>query len=127
MPRGLEKIDLIYATPAQILQKLLEEKWSLEEGDKDMIVMQHKFVYETKDGEIKKLKSSMITYGEDNENTAMALTVGLPAAIATKFILTGKIKSTGVQVPNVKSIYNPVLKELRQYKIKFIEEEVIEE
>ncbi len=122
-----KKIELVNATPAQILQKLLVEKWSLEEGDKDMIVMQHKFKYETSNGEIKKLKSSMITYGEDNENTAMAITVGLPAAIATKLILTGKIKNKGILAPNIKNIYNPILKELRQYKIKFIEEDVVED
>ena len=34
------------ATPAQILQKILESKWLLQKEDKDMIVMQHQFIYE---------------------------------------------------------------------------------
>ncbi len=118
-----EKIGLENATPAQILQKLLVSKWSLDNEDIDMIVMQHQFVYEL-DNKVKKIHSSMIVYGEDQVHTAMAITVGTPVAIATKMILTGEISDlTGVHVPTIKEIYQPVLKELEDYKIKFIEEE----
>lgn len=117
-----KKIGLKNATPAQILQKLLEEKWSLDKDDKDMIVMQHQFGY-TLNGEQKLIKSSMIYEGKDTENTAMSITVGVPTAIAVKMILTGKINIPGVHTPVIKDIYKPILDELREYGIEFIEEE----
>ena len=43
-----KKVTLKNATPAQILQKILMDKWTLKEEDKDMIVMMHKFGYEFK-------------------------------------------------------------------------------
>ena len=118
-----EKIGLKDATPAQILQKLLVSKWSLDDDDIDMIVMQHQFVFEI-NNTIKKIISSMIVYGEDQVHTAMSITVGIPVAIATKMILTGEISGlSGIQVPTIKEIYKPVMKELEDYKVKFIEEE----
>ena len=118
-----EVIGLEKATPAQILQHLLEKKLSMDEHDIDMIVMQHQFVYE-KAGKKKKIYSSMVVYGEDQVHTAMSITVGTPVAIAVKMILTGEIKAKGVKVPVEKDIYEPIMKELKDYKIEFIEEEV---
>jgi len=106
-----------------ILQKRLEEKWKLDDEDKDMIVMQHQFTYE-KNGKRKKIVSSMVTTGETSIHTAMSRTVGLPVAIASKLILQGVINLSGVYIPIEPEIYNPVMKELEQYGIKFIEEEV---
>ncbi len=117
-----EIIGLKNATPAKILQQILEKKWVFEEHDKDMIVMQHKFEYEL-NGKTKEITSSLVIEGEDTIHTAMSATVGLPVGIATKMILTGKIKEKGIQVPVIKSIYEPVLKELQNYSIKFEEEE----
>lgn len=118
-----EKIGLKNATPALILQKLLEKKWKFEAEDRDMIVMQHHFGYEI-DGKDKYITSSMVVEGTDNLNTAMSITVGIPVAIAVKLILTGVITATGVKVPMTKDIYKPVLEELKDYGIKFIEEEI---
>lgn len=117
-----EKIGLANATPAQILQKRLEEKWSLEKEDRDMIVMQHEFKY-TVGGVKKMMTSSLVVEGKDQTETAMAITVGLPVGIACKLILTDKINVTGVVIPTIKEIYKPVLKELEQFGIKFIDQE----
>ncbi len=116
------KIGLKDATPAQIMQKLLEEKWALDEGDKDMIAMQHEFVYEL-NGEKKEVTSSMVVLGEDRENTAMSMTVGLPVAIATRLLLNGTINVTGVHVPVKPELYEPILEELATYGIRFVEVE----
>ena len=116
-------LDLEKGTPAQILQKILESKWLLKKEDKDMIVMQHQFIYEI-EGEEHELHSSFVLLGEDQTYTGMAKTVGLPVGIATKLILNGEIKSTGVKIPVSKDIYKPVLEELEQYGIRFIEEEI---
>ena len=88
-----------------------------------MIVMQHQFTYKKKNVK-KKIYSSMIAYGIDKTHTAMSITVGTPVAIATKLLLTGKLKLTGVHVPIHKEMYEPILKELEDFNIKFIEEEV---
>jgi saccharopine dehydrogenase (NAD+, L-glutamate forming) len=116
------KIGLKDATPAQILEKLICDKWALEPGDKDMLVMWHKFIYKNKEsGEKQLLTSSLVVVGDDQENTAMAKTVGLPLAIAAKMVLTGQIKLTGVLIPTVKEIYEPVLCELEKYGVCFRE------
>ena len=119
----VKKIGLKAASPAKIMQHLLEQKWKMDNDDKDMIVMQHQFVY--KKNEIKrKIYSSMVVYGEDQMHTAMSITVGTPLAIAVKMILNGQISITGVHIPIKKEIYQPILKELEDFKIKFVEEEV---
>ena len=117
-------IGIANASPAQILQDICEQKWTLSKEDKDMIVMQHQFEYLQK-GELKKLNSSLIVFGDDPVYTSMAKTVGLPVAIATKLILNGEITSLGVKIPTGKDIYIPVLKELEKYGVNFVEEELI--
>ncbi len=118
-----KKIGLKNATPAQILQKILSDKWTLEPDDKDMIVMLHKFGYEL-DGEKYQIESSMVIKGDDQVYTAMAKTVGLPVAIATLQILNKKIITPGVQLPIKKEVYEPILKELEAYGIVFNERKV---
>ncbi|MCF6350924.1 MAG: saccharopine dehydrogenase NADP-binding domain-containing protein [Flavobacteriaceae bacterium] len=118
-----KKVALKRATPAQILQKILMDQWTLKAEDKDMIVMMHKFGYEYK-GEKHQINSYMQVIGDDQTYTAMAKTVGLPVAIATLKILNGEIKTSGVQLPITKEIYEPILKELEDYGITFKEEKV---
>ncbi len=117
-----ELIGIADASPAMILQHLLEQKWKLQPHDKDMIVMQHQFEY-LKNGENKKLVSSLVVKGDDQIYTAMAKTVGLPLGIAAKLVLEGKIKLTGVHIPVLKEIYEPILKELVAFNIIFVESE----
>ncbi len=111
------------ATPAQILQHILEKKWTLEPDDKDMIVMWHKFNY-IAHGEEKEIQSVLAVHGESESHTAMAKTVGLPVAIAVKNILNGCIKETGVHLPVTQSIYEPILNELELYGIKTEEKQI---
>lgn len=118
-----KKIGIKNATPAQCLQKILEDKWSLGEDDKDMIVMYHKFVYK-KNEEFHEITSHMACIGEDRTYTAMSNTVGLPVAICAKLILTGQLKNRGVVMPIIPEVYNPVLDELEEYGIHFIEKEI---
>jgi saccharopine dehydrogenase-like NADP-dependent oxidoreductase len=108
-------------TPAKILQHLLQEKWKLDPGDKDMIIMQHQFEY-LQDGKRKRLVSSLAVFGRDSHETAMSITVGLPVGIAVRLILEGKIQATGVRIPTTNEFYDPILSELEEYGIRFIEE-----
>lgn len=117
-----EKPGLSGATPARMLQHILETKWVLEENDIDLLVMQHQFEYEL-GGQKHRLLSSMVDKGHDHTMTAMARTVGLPMAIASRLILEGRISQRGVIIPIHPEIYNPILAELQQFGIHFTEHE----
>jgi len=117
---GNKMVGLKKATPAQILQKILMDSWTLQPDDKDMIVMYHKFGY-ILDGKKLQIDATMVALGEDQTYTAMAKTVGLPVAIATLQILNGKIKTPGVQIPISKEVYLPILEELEEYGVIFNE------
>lgn len=117
-------VGLKKATPAEILQKILMDSWTLQKEDKDMIVMYHKFGY-ILNGKKLQIDATMVTIGEDQTYTAMAKTVGLPVAIATLQILNGKIKTPGVQIPITKEVYEPILKELEDFGIVFNEKKAL--
>ena len=113
-------VGLKDATPAKILEKILTDSWTLQEHDKDMIVMYHKFGYKL-NGNKEQIDSKMVCIGDDQTYTAMAKTVGLPVAMATLLILNGKITTPGVQLPIRKEVYEPILKELEDYGVIFKE------
>lgn len=120
------RIGLKNATPARILEHILCQKWALEAGDRDMLVMWHKFVYREKDQEKPTLlTASLVVTGDDPVNTAMAKTVGLPLGIAAKMILTGQIRLEGVYIPTIPEIYLPVLRELESLGIGFREKSTV--
>jgi saccharopine dehydrogenase (NADP+, L-glutamate forming) len=124
-----EQLGLFENTPltvnkcssAKILQTLIEKNWKMKESDKDMILMLHEFEYELK-GQKHFLKSSLIVKGQNMARTAMAKTVGLPLGIAAKLILEEKMKLTGLHLPIIPEIYEPVLEELALEGIRFTEE-----
>ena len=118
-----KKVGLKNATPAQMLERILNDSWALQPEDKDMIVMYHKFGYEI-NGQRKQIDSKMVCIGDDQTYTAMAKTVGLPVAIAAIQILNGKITTPGVQLPVSKEVYQPILKELEEFGVIFNETEM---
>lgn len=118
-----KKVNMPKATPAQILEKILTEKWTLKPEDKDMIVMLHKFGFEL-NGVKKQIESSMVVIGRDQVYTAMSDTVGLPVAMATLKILNKQITKPGVQIPINQEVYEPILEELKEYGVVFTEKEV---
>lgn len=116
-----EKIPFQITNSASLLQYLLEKKLVMKPDDKDMIIMLHEIEFSI-DGENKKTKSCLIVKGENQSYTAMAKTVGLPLAIAAKLILENKIQLTGLHIPVIREIYEPVLRELELNGIQFHEE-----
>ncbi len=118
-----ETIGIKNATPALVMQKVLEEKWKMTANDRDLLVMQHQFEF-TLNGKKQQITSSMSCEGKDQDNTAMAYTVGTPLAIAVKLIATGRIKPLGVKIPISAEVYNPILAELAECGICFQEEHV---
>jgi saccharopine dehydrogenase-like NADP-dependent oxidoreductase len=114
------KITLKEASPALILQQLLQQKWKLNKGELDMIVMYHE-VEATINQQKQKYTSTLVVKGETEVLTAMSKTVGLPMAISCKLILEGKIEARGVQIPIMPELYNPVLQELEEFGVTFTE------
>ena len=94
-----------------ITSYLMQNKMMLSVGARDMVILQHSFLVENSDSTQKVINAHLLEFG-NNENTAIARTVALPAAIAVKLILNGSIQEKGVQIPINKAIYEPVLNEL---------------
>ena len=107
--------------PSDLLLNVLQHSWSMQPGDKDMVVMVHEVEYQGKRKKKKTLESSLVYTGKDADHTAMAATVGLPVAMVTKMILNGEVKRTGVLMPSHPEIYNPILAELKKHGISFKE------
>lgn len=99
---------------------LLQTKISLQEGETDLIAMQHIFLIEQGDRKYIK-KSSLIQIGERRGMSAMCKTVGTPAAIGAQLILDDKISERGVIIPRYPDIFNPVLEKLAEEGIKLVE------
>jgi saccharopine dehydrogenase-like NADP-dependent oxidoreductase len=113
-------INLGEASAADVMQWLLENKLALQPQDKDRIVMLHEIEYLLNDAH-HLIQCSLVVDGDDASATAMAKTVGLPLGIAAVCILNGSLKLTGVHVPVLPEIYNPVLKALETHGIRFHE------
>ncbi len=117
-----EKIEIKgEQSPGKVLQSIIVKQWELMDDDKDVLIFHHDIEYEI-DGNSHQLESSMIIKGDNQTDTAMAKCVGLPMAIFIKlFLTTGFENLTGVQIPTMKQVYEPVLKELKQHGIFFEE------
>jgi saccharopine dehydrogenase (NADP+, L-glutamate forming) len=117
----MEPLPVGSLTSAKILQTLLEKKWKMKESDKDMILMLHEFEYRLNKTKYS-LRSSLIVKGENSLRTAMAKTVGLPLGIAAKLILENRMPVSGLHIPIIPEIYEPVMEELALEGIRFQEE-----
>jgi saccharopine dehydrogenase-like NADP-dependent oxidoreductase len=107
-------------SPLDVLVNRMLSKMQYDEGERDMIVMQHEFIARYPDRR-EKITATMIDFGVPDGDTSMARTVGLPAAIATRMILQGEVQLTGVHRPVMPEIYDPVMEELKTLDIGFEE------
>lgn len=108
-PMGIEG-----TTAADALIFLLEKKLPLPEGARDTVILFHEIVVRYPEEKRKeRIRSTLVQYGEPGVSTAMAKTVGLPAGIAARLLLTGDLPLTGCHIPTHPAIYEPVLRELR--------------
>ena len=117
-------VGLKAGTPAEILEHILNKRWSLHPQDRDMIVMWHRFRF-LQEGKEREIQASLVALGDNSVKTAMAKTVGLPLAIAAKLLLQEKISSRGVVIPVSKEFYEPVLGEVKELGI-LLQENVID-
>ncbi|WP_027000303.1 saccharopine dehydrogenase C-terminal domain-containing protein [Eisenibacter elegans] len=114
-------LGLSQGSPAQVLQQRLETLWQLHPEDLDLVVMQHKVVYQLQ-GQTWQQLSDFCLVGEPSPRTAMAKTVGLPLAMAAVRCLKGEFSIRGVQRPLQPEVYQPLLAELATQGIHFEEQ-----
>ena len=115
---GLFSDEKLPAAPTvlDVMVARMLEKLAYAPGERDMLVMHHQFRAEFPDHR-EAITSTMVDFGIPNGDTSMSRTVSLPAAIATRMILEGKIQMTGIQAPVHPQIYQPVLRELESMNI----------
>jgi saccharopine dehydrogenase (NADP+, L-glutamate forming)/spermidine synthase len=107
--------------PLDYMNAITLDKMSLGADERDMTVMHHEFLAEMPGGKKEYITSTLVDYGIPGEDSSVARTVSLPAAIAVKMILDKKITDTGVHIPISESIYTPILDELEAYNVIFKE------
>ncbi|MGB8959890.1 MAG: saccharopine dehydrogenase C-terminal domain-containing protein [Candidatus Aminicenantales bacterium] len=103
------------------LTALMIDRLRYEEGERDMVVLQHEFLVRTESGGTQRIVSTLIDYGVPGGDSSMSRTVGLPAAIGARLVLEGKFASPGVHVPVEPEIYGPILEELEKLGVRFEE------
>ncbi|KAI5118731.1 hypothetical protein M0805_000061 [Coniferiporia weirii] len=112
-PRAGNLLDTLCAR----LEKLMQ----YAPGERDLIMLQHKFVVEWKDGKQDTLTSTLELCGDPSGHSAMALTVGLPCGIATQLILDGVLNKTGIQAPYTMDIIEPIMTILESEGLGMVE------
>ncbi len=115
-----EPLPLEHGAPLDVLAARMLAKMRYEEGERDMLVMHHEFIARYP-GRQEEITSTMVDYGIPGGDSSMARSVGLPAAIASRLVLEGKITRKGVVVPVTPDIYEPVLAELDDMGIQLEE------
>ena len=96
-----------------------------EEGERDLVVLQHKFGIENADGTTETRTSTLVDFGKVGGYSSMAATVGYPVSVATRQVLDGTIKGPGLVAPYSPEINDPIMKELKEkYGIYLVEKTV---
>ena len=113
-------IKIKRGTYADVLENILSKKWKMKKNEKDRVIMVHRFKY-FKNKKLKSLMSYFYMDGKNQNETAMAHSVGLPIGIFIKLFLMNKVNLKGVHLPIKKEIYNPILNELNSFGINFKE------
>lgn len=122
-------IDLQEGSNLDILAKQMLDRMTFKPRERDMVVLHHEFIADfpaTRNPQpaTENIYSTLIAFGEPGGDSAMARTVSLPAAIGVRMILHGELKLTGVHIPVVPEIYEPVLAELMRLGIEYKERTV---
>ena len=113
-----EQIPMSKGTNADVLLGLMQEKMTYKDHEKDMIIVHNEAIVEF-DNRMEKRIATMKVEGRPFGHSAMSRAVGLPAAIASRLILEGTIRSKGVLKPITEEIYKPILSELAENGYKF--------
>lgn len=113
-----EQIPIDRGSPRDVTAGLMLEKLAYAEDERDMVVMTHEYWVRRPDGQRERLLSTFLDYGQPGGHSSIARTTGLPAAVACKLVVTGRIDLRGVQIPTSRTIYEPCLGELERLDIR---------
>ena len=122
---GLFSSDIVpdVGSRLDILSERLLQKLQYRDGEKDMLILRHRFEVENRNHTTETITSTLIDYGIPHGDSAMARTVSLPLAVGIKLMAEEKINLTGVQIPIKKEIYVPVLNGIEELGIEMVEEQ----
>ena len=112
------------SNPLDTLCATLEQKMQYGPGERDMVMLQHRFEIEHKDGKKETRTSTLVDYGNPKGYSAMARLVGIPCAVAVKQVLDGTISEKGILAPMNPKINDPLIKELKKFHIEMVEKTV---
>ena len=99
----------------------LETLMAYAPGERDLVMLQHKFVVEWADGRRETRTSTLEAYGDPAGHSAMALYVGVPCGIAVQLVLDGKLNTPGVLAPYSKEICDPIREILESHGMGLVE------
>lgn len=109
-----------------IICSRMEERLNYLPNEQDMVLLHHEVEVTYDDGRPSERHTATLLEFGKNENdkfeSAMARTVGIPAAIGAQLLLEGKITSTGVLRPLDPEIYLPALEVLAASGVHMHEE-----
>ncbi|RPD57107.1 Saccharopine dehydrogenase [Lentinus tigrinus ALCF2SS1-6] len=103
-----DKAEIRYGNLLDTLCARLEPLMKFNKGERDFVILQHKFVVKWADGNTNTITSTLEAYGEPNGHSAMARYVGVPCGIAVQFVLDGFFKAPGIYAPHTKEICDPL-------------------
>lgn len=69
-----------------------------ERDERDLVVLRHEVGIRWPDGRREERGINFVVYGQPQGHSAMAMTVGKPAAIAAKMILDGKLSKIVIPI-----------------------------
>lgn len=107
----LSEQTVVGGTFQDAMANILGEQLAYGTGERDLVLLQHAFEVAKSDGSRETINMTLVRTGTPNGHSAMAVTVGLPAAMAAKLVARGGCDH-GVLRPLAKSIYEPLLEEL---------------
>lgn len=111
--------------PLDTLCATLEELMQYEEGEKDLVILQHKFGIEWANGETETRTSTLVDVGDPNGYSSMAKLVGVPCAVAVQQILDGTLSKKGLLAPMSSEINDPIMKTLKEKYNIYLTEKTI--
>ncbi|KAF9804524.1 hypothetical protein IEO21_09348 [Rhodonia placenta] len=121
---GLFSTEKVKPRDGNLLDTLcaqLETLMKYEEGERDLVMLQHKFIVEWADGKQDTITSTLEAYGDPSGHSAMALYVGVPCGVAVQLVLDGVFSKPGVHAPYTKEICDPIRERLEQEGLYMIE------
>ncbi|KAE9602514.1 putative oxidoreductase [Lupinus albus] len=119
------KIPASFQSAFDVMCSRMEERLSYSSTERDMVLLHHEVEVEYPDSQVtENHRATLLEFGktvDGKTTTAMALTVGIPAAVGALLLLTNKIQTRGVLRPIQPEVYNPALDIIQAYGIKLIE------